>query len=68
MYELFKCCSNGLKRDMPNKIMFEIKPIHDLIVEEIADGLWIGPFKEYIKQAELDKQYKGYAWSTAIGL
>ncbi len=26
------------------------------------------PFKEYIKQAEPDKQYKGYAWSTAIGL
>ncbi len=26
------------------------------------------PFKEYIKQAEPDKKYKGYAWSTAIGL
>ena len=26
------------------------------------------PFKEYIKQSEPDKRYKGYAWSTAIGL
>ena len=26
------------------------------------------PFEEYIKQCEPDKQYKGYAWSTAIGL
>ena len=26
------------------------------------------PFKEYIKQAEPDKKYRSYAWSTAIGL
>ncbi|MCC8014985.1 MAG: antitoxin VbhA family protein [Eubacterium sp.] len=26
------------------------------------------PFKEYITQTEPDKRYKGYAWSTAIGL
>lgn len=26
------------------------------------------PFKEYIKQTEPDKRYKGYIWSTAIGL
>ncbi|MBQ6999038.1 MAG: Fic family protein [Clostridia bacterium] len=26
------------------------------------------PFKEYIKQSEPDKRYKGYAWSTAMGL
>lgn len=26
------------------------------------------PFKEYIKQSEPNKRYKGYAWSTAIGL
>ena len=26
------------------------------------------PFKEYIKQSEPSKKYKGYAWSTAIGL
>ena len=26
------------------------------------------PFKEYIKQTEPNKKYKGYAWSTAIGL
>ena len=26
------------------------------------------PFKMYIKQTEPNKKYKGYAWSTAIGL
>lgn len=26
------------------------------------------PFKEYIRQTEPDKRYKGYAWQTAIGL
>lgn len=26
------------------------------------------PFKEYIKQAEPDKLYKGYVWNAAIGL
>ena len=28
----------------------------------------IDPFKEYLKESEPDKVYKGYAWSTAIGL
>ena len=26
------------------------------------------PFREYIKESEPDKRYKGYAWHTAIGL
>ena len=26
------------------------------------------PFKEYLKETEPEKAYKGYAWSTAIGL
>ncbi len=26
------------------------------------------PFKEYLKESEPDKEYKGYAWSTAVGL
>ncbi len=26
------------------------------------------PFKEYLKESEPDKAYKGYTWSTAIGL
>ena len=26
------------------------------------------PFKEYIKETELEKRDKGYAWHTAIGL
>ena len=26
------------------------------------------PFKEYIRESELDKRDKGYAWHTAIGL
>lgn len=28
----------------------------------------IDPFKEYLRESETDKVYKGYAWSTAIGL
>ena len=28
----------------------------------------IDPFKEYLRDSEPDKAYKGYAWSTAIGL
>lgn len=26
------------------------------------------PFKEYLRESEPNKAYKGYAWSTAIGL
>lgn len=26
------------------------------------------PFKEYMKETEPNKRYKGYAWHTAIGL
>lgn len=26
------------------------------------------PFREYLRESEPDKAYKGYAWSTAIGL
>ena len=26
------------------------------------------PFKEYLKESEPNKAYKGYVWSTAIGL
>lgn len=33
-----------------------------------SEGMNQDPFKEYIKQTEPDKRYKGYAWSTAIGL
>jgi tRNA G10 N-methylase Trm11 len=29
---------------MPNKNTFDIKPIRDLILEEINDGIWIDPF------------------------
>lgn len=29
---------------MPNKNTFEIKPIHDLIEDEMTEGLWIDPF------------------------
>lgn len=28
----------------------------------------VDPFKEYLRESEPDKAYKGYAWSTAIGL
>lgn len=28
----------------------------------------VDPFKEYLKETEPDRQYKAYAWSTAVGL
>lgn len=34
----------------------------------VEENLRQDPFKEYIKQSEVDKKYKGYAWNTAIGL
>lgn len=36
---------------MPNKNTFDIKPIHDLITEELTDGLWIDPFANQNKLA-----------------
>lgn len=33
-----------------------------------GDRMEKDPFKEYLKESEPDKVYKGYAWSTAIGL
>ena len=38
---------------MPNKNTFEIKPIHDLIVEEMTDGVWIDPFANRNKLASI---------------
>ena len=38
---------------MPNKNTFEIKPIHDLIEEELTDGLWIDPFANRNKIANI---------------
>lgn len=38
---------------MPNKNTFDIKPIHDLIVEELTDGLWIDPFANKNKFAAI---------------
>lgn len=38
---------------MPNKNTFEIKPIHDLIVDELTDGLWIDPFANRNKLASV---------------
>lgn len=46
---------------MPNKNTFDIKPIHDLIVEELTDGLWIDPFANKNKLAtvtnDLSKEF-----------
>ncbi len=46
---------------MPNKNTFDIKPIHNLIMEEITDGLWIDPFANKNKLAtvtnDLNKEY-----------
>lgn len=38
---------------MPNKNTFEIKPIHDLIVDEITYGIWIDPFANRNKLASI---------------
>lgn len=38
---------------MPNKHTFEIKPIHDLIEEEVTGGLWIDPFANRNKFATI---------------
>lgn len=41
------------KRAMPNKNTFDIKPIYDLIKEEIDDGMWIDPFANKNKIAKI---------------
>ncbi len=33
-----------------------------------GEDMYNDPFEEYIKQSEPNKKYKGYIWSTAIGL
>lgn len=38
---------------MPNKNTFEIKPIRELISEEMTDGLWIDPFANRNKLASI---------------
>lgn len=55
---------------MPNKNTFEIKPIHDLIIEEMTQGTWIDPFANRNKLAsitndlstEFDTDYHLDAW------
>lgn len=46
---------------MPNKNTFEVKPIHNLIVEEMTDGIWIDPFANRNKLAtvtnDLSEEY-----------
>lgn len=38
---------------MPNKNTFDIKPIHELILSELTDGLWIDPFANKNKLAKV---------------
>ena len=38
---------------MPNKNTFEVKPIHDLIVDEMTEGTWIDPFANRNKLATI---------------
>lgn len=38
---------------MPNKNTFEVKPIHDLIVDELTEGTWIDPFANRNKLATI---------------
>ena len=46
---------------MPNKNTFDIKPINDLINDELTDGLWIDPFANKNKLAtvtnDLNEEY-----------
>lgn len=41
------------KWSMPSKNTFDIKPIHNLIKEELTDGLWIDPFANNNKIASI---------------
>lgn len=49
------------KWSMPNKNTFSIKPIKELIIQEKTKGLWIDPFANVSKIAEitndLNKEY-----------
>lgn len=38
---------------MPNKNTFEIKPIKELLLEEIGDNFWVGPFANRNKYATI---------------
>ena len=40
---------------------------YEIMENEVVD-MEKDPFKEYLRESEPDKAYKGYAWSTAIGL
>ena len=40
----------------------------DFLLDREVANMGIDPFKEYLRESEPDKAYKGYAWSTAIGL
>lgn len=46
---------------MPNKNTFEIKPIHNLVTDEMTKGLWIDPFANKSKLAtvtnDLNQEY-----------
>lgn len=50
-----KCVNTNISIErvwaMPNKNTFDIKPIRDLITEELTDGLWIDPFANQNKLA-----------------
>lgn len=48
-------CAVSIERvwAMPNKNTFDIKPIHDLIVDELTEGLWIDPFANKNKLASV---------------
>lgn len=50
-----KCVNTNISIErvwaMPNKNTFDIKPIRDLITEELTDGLWIDPFANQNKFA-----------------
>ena len=42
---------------MPNKNTFEVKPIHDLIMEEMTEGPWVDPFANRNKFASYSRNW-----------
>lgn len=52
-----------MKKNIPYVII-----IRETEIKKRDDYMYKDPFKEYIRQSEPNKRYKGYAWHTAIGL
>ena len=47
---------------MPNKNIFEIKPIKQLLKEEVRKGLWVDPFANRNKYENVPNLMAGLRW------